>query len=152
MSSFTAKSADEVTFESLKAFKSGRWDLGWKLYSYRERLFFGETGRSALGLPIWRGQPLKGKTLVLTFEQALGEQILFASMLPDLIAQGAKLTVEVDKRLIPLFSRSFPSVNFVPWQYPWHPDVYKGDYYTFMGNPGGRLRVTKEQFPTQVDI
>ena len=127
-------------------FKTGDFTRGWKLYSHREKNIYGIEGRKGLGIPAWQGQDLKGKTLVLAYEQTLGEHILFCSFIPELLAMGAKLTVEVDFRLISLLKRSFPEVNFVPWQYPWHPDVYKGDYYTLLGNPGKYLRPNIDAF------
>jgi len=127
-------------------FKEAEYDLAWKMYSYREMIFYGPKGRTNLGIPHWTGQDLKGKTLALCYEQTLGEHIFFASMIPELLAMGANLIVETDERLIPLFQRSFPGVTFVPWGFPTSPLLYGADYYTLLGNPGLRLRRTKESF------
>ena len=45
--------------------------------------------------PIWSGQPLVGKRLILWSEQGLGDVILFLSLLPWVLAQGAAVSVVV---------------------------------------------------------
>ena len=44
----------------------------------------------------------------------IGDQIMFASLIPDLIAAGATLTVECDQRLVPVLERSFPTIKARP--------------------------------------
>ncbi|MEO5350590.1 MAG: tetratricopeptide repeat protein [Magnetococcus sp. YQC-3] len=62
---------------------------------------------------LWNGEPVKGKRLLIWDEQGIGENLLFASMYPELQAQGARLTIECDERLIPIFSRSFPGISCI---------------------------------------
>lgn len=130
------------------AFNKGDYKKGWEIYSHREKDIWGPNGRQT-GLPKWQGQDLKGKTIVLGYEQALGEQIMFSSYANDFLKMGASVTLEVDPRLVTLFRRSFPACNIIPWQYPWHKDVKKGDYYTLLGNPGLYLRSKPEDFPKE---
>ncbi|MDP3700019.1 MAG: hypothetical protein Q8R72_03850 [Hylemonella sp.] len=52
------------------------------------------------------------KGFVLWGEQGVGDQILYASVLNDLVGLRRKKLVAVDKRLIPLFRRSMPSFDF----------------------------------------
>jgi ADP-heptose:LPS heptosyltransferase len=47
-------------------------------------------------------------------DQGIGDQILFSSLIPDLIRTGADLTIECDTRLIPLLKRSFPQLPTRP--------------------------------------
>ncbi|MFZ5723004.1 MAG: hypothetical protein ACOY33_05025 [Pseudomonadota bacterium] len=61
----------------------------------------------------WDGKPFNGTLLVIA-EQALGEEILNSGTLGELIAAGQHAVVECDPRLIPLFRRSFPALQFVP--------------------------------------
>ena len=51
--------------------------------------------------------------LLVSGEQGLGDQILLASMLPDLAERVCEITVEVEPRLVPLLIRSFPELNIV---------------------------------------
>ena len=55
--------------------------------------------------PIWNGE--KNKSVLVWKEQGVGDEIMYNSILPELKAISKKLIVYCDKRLIPLFNRSF---------------------------------------------
>lgn len=55
---------------------------------------------------------LAGADLLVTFEQGLGDQIMFASMLPDLAAEAGDLVCLCEPRLVGLFSHAFPDIQF----------------------------------------
>jgi tetratricopeptide (TPR) repeat protein len=62
--------------------------------------------------PTWDGNDKK-KVFVWK-EQGIGDEIMFGSMLSDARRKSRKLIVECDKRLLPLYKRSFPkSIKFV---------------------------------------
>jgi len=64
--------------------------------------------------PEWNSKlPLRGRRLWLWAEPALCDQVVFLSMLPDVLARQPELAVECDPRLTPLLRRSFPAVRFV---------------------------------------
>jgi hypothetical protein len=69
-------------------------------------------------LAAWAGGPLKRTRLLVRAEQGVGDQILFASLIPDLAArtkaEGGSLILECEPRLAPLFDRSFPDVTVRP--------------------------------------
>ena len=58
--------------------------------------------------PRWDGAPLAGRTILLRMEQGLGDEIMFASMLPEMIRMAGHCVIECDPRLRALFNRSFP--------------------------------------------
>ena len=66
----------------------------------------------------WIGAPLKRVRLLVRSEQGIGDQLLFASMIPDLAAKakadGGSLILECEPRLVSLFARSFPDVTVRP--------------------------------------
>ncbi|MFY9287776.1 MAG: tetratricopeptide repeat protein [Alphaproteobacteria bacterium] len=62
-------------------------------------------------VPFWDGRDLKGKKILLWGDHGIGDEVLFASMVPDLIERGAIITMEVMDRLKPLMERSFPTVT-----------------------------------------
>jgi len=66
-----------------------------------------------LGLPLWDGSDPRGKKILIWGDQGIGDEILFTSMVPDLIEQGALVTVECMDRLAPIFRRSFPEAATV---------------------------------------
>ena len=47
--------------------------------------------------------------LLVQAEQGVGDEIQFASCLPDLLAHVGQLVIECDPRLAPMFTRSFPT-------------------------------------------
>jgi len=63
--------------------------------------------------PRWDGRQLEGKSIIVTAEQGVGDEIMFASCLPEMIAKADLCIVECDKRLIPIFARSFPKTILI---------------------------------------
>jgi len=61
----------------------------------------------------WKPYSKTHKLLVIG-EQGLGDQIIFASMFSDLEEYADEIYIEVDPRLVSIFSRSFPKINFHP--------------------------------------
>ena len=70
----------------------------------------GVTGEQRLAA--WTGDSLKKKRLLVRAEQGVGDQIMFAGLIPDLAArakaEGGSVMLECEPRLVPLFARSFP--------------------------------------------
>jgi len=71
--------------------------------------------------PFWKGE--KGKTVVVYGEQGIGDEIIFASVLPDMI-KDCKVILDAHPRLADMFRRSFPEIpvygtrkeSYLPWQ------------------------------------
>lgn len=59
--------------------------------------------------PVWDGS--KDKTVVISGEQGLGDEICAASMIPDAIRDSKRVIIDCDKRLAGLFKRSFPNAT-----------------------------------------
>jgi FKBP-type peptidyl-prolyl cis-trans isomerase 2/Tfp pilus assembly protein PilF len=91
---------------------SGQFKEGWDEYEWRQKTDDFSSQVSTFPQPLWDGHLLNGKTLLVYTEQGIGDEIMFASCLPDVIAQTGLCVVECDKRLIPLFTRSFPKAKF----------------------------------------
>jgi len=88
---------------------SARFREGWRDYSYR----FASLAILRRPWPFqeWKGEPLAEKTLLVYAEQGLGDEIMFASCLPEMIARARHCVIECDRRLVALFRRSFPSAT-----------------------------------------
>jgi tetratricopeptide (TPR) repeat protein len=121
----------------------GRLQEGWPLYEHR---WAGAKGLLPRGYaqPRWNGGPVDG-TLMIWGEQGLGDEILHAGMLPDVIARTPSIVFEVEPRLAPLFARSFPSVTVIACQPQLH--VGKVDAQEPLASLGGILRRSFEDFP-----
>ena len=66
----------------------------------------------------WDGSPLDGKRVLVWTEYGLGDEIMAASLLPDLLARTAACTVAVSARLVSLIQRAFPTAAVVAWDTP----------------------------------
>ena len=62
---------------------------------------------SADQLPLWRGESLSGRRLLLLEEQAIGDAMMFITLLPGLLDEAAALGLVVSDRLLPIYRRSF---------------------------------------------
>ncbi len=90
----------------------GNLQDGWADYEARlDPLFSGGT-QFAFDRPKWSPElDVKGKSILVIGEQGLGDEVLFASVLPDLIKDVGPtglITLAIEPRLVPLFARSFP--------------------------------------------
>ncbi|MDO8411840.1 MAG: tetratricopeptide repeat protein [Phenylobacterium sp.] len=108
-----------ITFAAATlALARGDLEAGWEGYEARlsphrpRPVAFAAPGRRwTLNLP------LAGQRLLVFAEQGLGDEILFASLLPEVIeALGPEghLTLAVEPRLVALVARSFPQAEVLP--------------------------------------
>lgn len=62
--------------------------------------------------PQWDGSgDLSGRTILVWGEQGVGDEVLWAAFLPDVIARAGRCIVECRPKLVPLFARSFPGAE-----------------------------------------
>jgi len=100
--------------KSLICLGLGRFEEGWPLYEHRWAGAKGLVPRG-YGQPRWDSGAVDG-ALMIWGEQGLGDEILHASMLPDVLARTPSVVFEVEPRLAPLFARSFPGVTVIACQ------------------------------------
>jgi tetratricopeptide (TPR) repeat protein len=92
----------------------GRLEEGFRAYEIRRDVLFRAYVNQMLKAPTWNGENLDGKRLLVIAEQGLGDEIMFANVIPDLIAavgESGRVQIAVDSRLVPLFQRSFPKAD-----------------------------------------
>ncbi len=94
---------------------------GWPLYEARWQVpgFPSEVRR--FPQPVWTGGGAPGDTVLVWGEQGLGDEVLFASLVPELTERGLVCTLECAPRLVGLLKRSLPGVTVVPRQTPCPP-------------------------------
>ncbi|HEY5106256.1 MAG TPA: tetratricopeptide repeat protein [Caulobacteraceae bacterium] len=61
--------------------------------------------------PPWRGEDLAGRHIVIHNEQGLGDQIMFAAALAEVIAVAGRVSIVVSPELEGLFKASFPTAR-----------------------------------------
>jgi Flp pilus assembly protein TadD len=78
---------------------------------YELRLLGEDHPERTFPFPRWDGSSLNGKTILVYAEQGLGDEIMFASCLPELIARAGHCVIECHEKLAPIFRRSFPTAT-----------------------------------------
>jgi tetratricopeptide (TPR) repeat protein len=92
----------------------GRLEEGFREYEIRNNPRFRAYVQHIVKAPLWNGEALDGKRILVVGEQGLGDEFMFANVLPDLaraVGADGKLQIAVDPRLVPLFARSFPDAD-----------------------------------------
>ena len=142
--------------------KEARWDLalqelaagdltaGWEGYAARWSHPFYATWRYELPAPEWAGEDVTGKHVLVWREQGIGDEIMFASCLPQLIAVAGRVTVACTDRLVALFARAFPDAHVIDAKRITPPDVesFDIDYHSAAGALPRYFRPTLASFPT----
>jgi hypothetical protein len=82
-------------------------------------------------------------------EQGIGDEILYASMLPDLIDRVRRCVIACSERMVPIFARSFPSCTVVGYhESAWDiTSDMQCDYQTAIASLGQYLRPDLASFP-----
>ena len=93
----------------------GEIAAGWEDYEVRLEPAFADVTHFMIEAPRWTPETdLAGKTLLLLGEQGLGDEVMFANILPDVLealGPSGKLLIAVEPRLVGLFQRSFPTAE-----------------------------------------
>ncbi len=141
---------------------SGDLARGWDAYEVRFDPQHPDTVYFLVDRPLWRPQDdLAGKSLLLFGEQGLGDEVMFANVVPDVLeALGphGRLTLAVEPRLVPLFQRAFPQAcvgahstgrvdHYSVRLAKFVEDVEGIDFWACMGSPMRRFRASVEAFP-----
>ena len=125
----------------------GDYEKGWPLYESRWRYEHLSGLKPNFAQPEWRGQDLKGRTILVLGEQGLGDQIQFVRFVLNFVQMGAKVKLHVNESLKPLFNRS-PDIIF---QCTTEGDVVGDfDYWVMMMDVPGRLGITVKNIPTHL--
>lgn len=108
------KNAQARLNRAILHFLKGNLKDAWRDYAARLKLP-AKAPRVDHRLPAWSGEPLRRKHLLVTAEQGIGDQLMFASCIPELAARatdaGGAVILECEPRLTALFARSFPDVR-----------------------------------------
>jgi len=136
---------------ALALLASGRLQEGWDLFSYGFKSLQRKPLRPFPGL-IWEGESLEDKTIMVWKEQGIGDDLRFSTVYHDLIEQAGHVIIETDKRLVPLYQRTWPQATVRAETYTStgrgdmeHPDF---DVTAPAGNAASFLRRRLDQFPS----
>jgi tetratricopeptide (TPR) repeat protein len=109
--------------ESLAQLLSGDFASGWHNYERRWQSKDHGTPMRAYPQPLWTGEKLAPGRLLIWGEQGVGDEIMFAGLIPDVTRTGNRCILDCDPRLKPLFARSFPGIDVVSGHDLAHTDL-----------------------------
>jgi hypothetical protein len=121
----------------------GNYAQGWPAYESRwdyEHLAGTEPKYSQ---PRWRGEDLRGKTILVVGEQGHGDCIQFVRFVYNLHEMGAQVKLQVTDGLIPLLSSS----NIIQQVTGYATDPGEFDYWVPIMSIPGLLGITVENLP-----
>ena len=147
--------ADAYNNLSLTMLSKGNFEEAFKLSEWRWKTELKIGTEFYSKKPFWNGQ---NKSSVFVWrEQGIGDEIMFCSILPELIEKSEKIILNCDKRLIPLFRRSLSGkvtyqskINNVDENnYDFHipmgslPRYFRKDISSFENSSKGYLKADK---------
>lgn len=119
-------------------------ESGWTEYEWRLRFFAADSGYpNRHGLPLWQGQSLKGKTILVYDEQGFGDAFMFCRFLPKLKAGGAKVVFETRPALFDLF-KELPYIDETTLRHPKQLPSTRCDYCVPLLSLPGRFGIDRK--------
>ena len=107
---------------AIKLLKDGRFSEGWELYEHGLQVKAEGPQRWQRALkkpftpeeiPFWKGEDLNKRRILLLAEQGIGDAMMFATLIPSLIREGAKVFFLPGERLTAIYTRSMPDVKIL---------------------------------------
>jgi len=97
--------------------------------------------------PLWRGEDLRGKTLLVTVEQGFGDALMLARYLPLLKNRGVRVLFQVHAPLAPLFKNWDGADEIIPYGVSIEGSY---DYHIALFDLPHRFETTLETIPTRM--
>ena len=138
---------------ALAMLKLGRFAEGWADYEARKHARSSYIPRP-FKFAEWNREALEGRTILVYAEQGLGDEIMFASCVPDLTGRAGRCVLECSPRLQPLFARSFAGVRVCAGEQDdpdpgWLRTAGRVDFQVACGSLPGYFRRRLTDFPSR---
>lgn len=138
----SARIAYNLALAHLRAFE---FEAGWQLHDARFDTDPPVTPRRPFPVPELSAADLgQGLKTAIWSEQGLGDQVLYATLLPELEARGERFVLEVDPRLVTAFRRAHPD-----WEVSASLDLTSCERHLAVGSLPQLLRPSVESFARQ---
>lgn len=133
-----------------EAWPGYEWRLATK--NYRRKHFRGNASSLVLyeQLRHWRGPQEAGVgELAVWAEQGIGDQVLYSTLIPELIEGGVPILYEVDRRLLGVYQRAFPGVRFLAREDPPQEALQRASRVLSVGSLPRWFRRSRADFERQ---
>lgn len=87
---------------------TGNLKEGFDNYEYRYQTDSFNSPKRQFNVPRWNGQDLTGKKILIWSEQGIGDEIMFASIIPEFEHLAEKVVIECAMKLALIFQWAFP--------------------------------------------
>lgn len=119
---------------------------GWRSYQCRFKSAENAVVPRNYPIPLWRGEPLAGRSILIWTEQGIGDEALYANMFTDVIATAQRCVIQCSPRMASLFRRSFPKAEI--YDRDLSSDEIRGiDFQSPAASLGEWLRADIASFP-----
>ncbi|MBX7199584.1 MAG: tetratricopeptide repeat protein [Rhodospirillaceae bacterium] len=122
----------------------GDFARGWEGFEARFDATTERVSRRPAPPAYWQGESLAGKSILIWTEQGLGDEILFSSMVPDVLARAGACGIQCSPRMVPLFQRSFPGASVVARDAP--ETAGRGAAFDFQQSAASLARYLRDDF------
>jgi tetratricopeptide (TPR) repeat protein len=138
---------EQVRFnEGLAELRKGEFATGWPKYESRWEAGNKETPMRAYPQALWRGENLSSGKVLIWGEQGIGDEIMFAGLVPDVLHAGHRCVLDCTPRLKPLFARSFPEAEVVSTPGPRREPGFEFAAHLPSGSLGRIFRTSAAEF------
>lgn len=137
--------AEAQAAESMALLLKGDFAAGWQQFESRWDTQDYDTPLRTYPQPLWHGDDLPGRLLIWG-EQGVGDEIMFAGLVPDVVRAGHRCVLDCDPRLKPLFARSFPNVQVISGYDPARDLELDIAAHLSSGSLPGLFRTSNESF------
>ena len=124
----------------------GDYARGWSQYESRWHYEHLAGTEPEFSQPRWRGEDIRGRTLLVVGEQGHGDNIQFVRFLYNLHVMGARLKLQVTAGLVPLLESS----EIIEWTGTYGDDAGDFDTWVPIMSIPGVLGITLENLPRPV--
>ena len=124
----------------------GDYPRAWPLYEWRWKTDHLKPAYLDLPMPLWTGQDLQGKRILLHFEQGYGDAFQFIRFAKDVAAKGAHVTIFMPREIC----ENFVGVEGVHEIRPWNEIPQGFDYHAPLMSLPAPLGLTTDSIPNAV--
>jgi tetratricopeptide (TPR) repeat protein len=131
--------------KALALLSLGRWKEGWSEHHYRRQLTHVWHERTKIDAPRWNGENVD--SLYLHGEQGKGDEIMYLSMLKDVLPRAKQIVIELNDAVAPLVRMlEIPTVTVVTTQDEALNLIPKFDAKAALGDLGNLFRNEAKDF------